>query len=105
MNLIIYSSCAVTFGLGDQLSGISFHFHSKGYSEVILGKKLWLLYPEQVKQPIGHHPNISMAQCLHHCVIEPGDILYFPDNWMHATVNLDEYNLFVSVFIDNQLIK
>ena len=33
------------------------------------------------------------------CTIEPGEALYFPSQWMHATLNLDEYTYFVSVFL------
>jgi hypothetical protein len=39
------------------------------------------------------------------CEIFPGDILYFPDQWYHGTLNMQDYNFFVSVFIDPQLIK
>jgi len=39
------------------------------------------------------------------CVIVPGEVLYFPAMWMHATLNLQDYNTFVSVFLDPQLMK
>ncbi len=42
---------------------------------------------------------------LHECVIQPGEVLYFPSQWMHATLNLEQYNLFVSLFLDPQLIR
>ena len=38
------------------------------------------------------------------CAISPGELLYFPSNWMHATLNIEEYNVFVSHFLDFQLI-
>jgi len=41
---------------------------------------------------------------LYECTLTPGDILYFPAMWMHATLNVDAYNVFMSVFIDPQLI-
>ena len=40
----------------------------------------------------------------YHCIIGKGDILYFPDRWMHATLNNDQYNFFVSLFVDKQLL-
>ena len=40
----------------------------------------------------------------YHCILKPGDILYFPNRWMHATLNLDNYNFFISLFLDFQLI-
>lgn len=41
---------------------------------------------------------------LRHCVLHPGELLYFPSQWMHGTLNLDPYNVFVSTFIDLQLL-
>jgi ribosomal protein L16 Arg81 hydroxylase len=32
------------------------------------------------------------------CSLNPGDIIYFPDQWWHATINLDPYTVFVSTF-------
>ena len=33
------------------------------------------------------------------CVIGPGELLYFPANWPHATLNLDAYTSFASTFL------
>ena len=33
------------------------------------------------------------------CTIGPGEVLFFPSQWMHATLNLDAYTYFVSVFL------
>jgi len=32
------------------------------------------------------------------CTLDPGDIIYFPDGWWHATINLDPYTAFISTF-------
>lgn len=32
------------------------------------------------------------------CTLNPGDLIYFPDGWHHATINLDVYTVFVSAF-------
>ena len=32
------------------------------------------------------------------CTLNPGDLIYFPDGWHHATINLDTYTVFVSAF-------
>jgi hypothetical protein len=50
------------------------------------------------------YPSIYSTYLLPLGVISPGEVLYFPDRWMHATINLDDYNVFVSVFIDVQLL-
>lgn len=52
-----------------------------------------------------HVSPTPLLESLYECVLEPGEMLYFPDKWMHATLNLDSYNLFVSVFLDLQLIQ
>lgn len=50
-------------------------------------------------------PGVLTIKKFYHCIIEAGDILYFPDRWMHATLNNDKYNFFVSLFIDKQLLR
>ena len=30
--------------------------------------------------------------------VNPGDLIYFPDRYWHATINLDPYTAFVSTF-------
>ena len=51
-----------------------------------------------------HNLSFNLFNILPLGVISPGEVLYFPDRWMHATLNLDDYNVFVSVFIDLQLL-
>lgn len=47
-----------------------------------------------------HYPKAKYPQ--HHppaeCTLSPGELLYFPDHWWHATINLDVYTVFVSTF-------
>lgn len=50
-------------------------------------------------------PPSATLESFYECVLEPGDMLYFPNSWMHATLNLDQFNLFVSVFLDLQLMR
>jgi hypothetical protein len=47
----------------------------------------------------------DLSKHLSECIINPGELLYFPAQWMHATLNLGAYNVFVSLFLDTQLIK
>jgi hypothetical protein len=118
---------AVIPGLGGYHSGVAFHFHGPGFSEVIHGAKRWFLYPpkpvEQGAQSSsglapGFHPDMSVAQWTAdvysyfeedsaakplECVIRPGEILFFPDRWVHGIMNVEDYVFFVSVFLDPQL--
>eukprot|EP00892_Ulva_mutabilis_P010741 jgi/Ulvmu1/8039/UM004_0276.1 len=104
---------AYSFGIGGPGTGIPFHIHGHGYSEVIHGGKRWLLFPPEHKPPFD--PDEPVASWLEHvypklprpeaevmeeCNIWPGEVLYFPSNWWHAVINLGE-TVFVSSFESN----
>ncbi|KAM6407490.1 jmjC domain-containing protein 8 [Rhynochetos jubatus] len=103
------TSPAYSFGVAGSGSGVPFHWHGPGYSEVIFGRKRWFLYPPD-KTP-HFHPNETTLAWLHRtyptlppaerpleCTIRPGEVLYFPDRWWHATLNLDT-SVFISTFL------
>ena len=111
---------AVTFGIGGTNSGVSFHLHGPGFSEVVHGSKRFFLYSSTTDTKGLFDPDTTQADWLstnyptaknnpnrplYECIIYPGEILYFPDKWMHATLNVEEYNVFVSVFVDLQLVS
>jgi hypothetical protein len=144
---------AKTPGIGGKNSGVSFHFHGNGFSEVIHGRKRWFLFPREFTSLTSRifHSNMTvnswyesiypffvnetfrsailsspspteetsafsdlleirsdlliLKDHLFECTIQPGEILYFPSFWMHATLNLDDYNFFFSDFLDSQLMK
>ncbi|XP_066417110.1 jmjC domain-containing protein 8 isoform X3 [Molothrus aeneus] len=90
-------------------SGVPFHWHGPGFSEVIFGRKRWFLYPPN--QTPHFHPNETTLAWLQHtyptlppaqrpleCTLRPGEVLYFPDRWWHATLNLDT-SVFISTFL------
>ncbi|NWX95471.1 JMJD8 protein, partial [Nothoprocta ornata] len=100
---------AYSFGIAGSGSGVPFHWHGPGYSEVIYGRKRWFLYPPD-KAP-HFHPNETTLAWLRdtypsllpeerplECTIRPGEVLYFPDRWWHATLNLDT-SVFISTFL------
>mmetsp|Transcript_26948 Transcript_26948/g.80797 ORF Transcript_26948/g.80797 Transcript_26948/m.80797 type:complete len:281 (+) Transcript_26948:348-1190(+) len=100
---------AASFGVGGENSGVSFHTHGSGFGETLHGRKRWLLYPPGAAPP-GHHPDVSTRRWVeavlpalsrrpaHDCVLGAGELLYFPPNWWHATLNLDAHTVFVSSF-------
>ncbi|KFV64770.1 JmjC domain-containing protein 8, partial [Dryobates pubescens] len=103
------TSPAYSFGVAGSGSGVPFHWHGPGYSEVIFGRKRWFLYPPD-RTP-HFHPNETPLAWLHHtyptlplaqrpleCTLRPGEVLYFPDRWWHATLNLDT-SVFISTFL------
>ncbi|XP_066186165.1 jmjC domain-containing protein 8 isoform X1 [Sylvia atricapilla] len=153
------TSPAYSFGIAGSGSGVPFHWHGPGFSEVIFGRKVrtepegkdlgrrernkpltgvpghreaplglsprgwrgtgrgcapgvfqrWFLYPPD-KTP-HFHPNETTLAWLQHtyptlppaqrpleCTLRPGEVLYFPDRWWHATLNLDT-SVFISTFL------
>jgi hypothetical protein len=111
-----------SFGIGGENSGVSFHFHGPGFSETLIGRKKWFLFPPHYYDNVPRfQPNMTVYDWYHNnlplvddvealadlqqCTLQPGEYLYFPDRWMHATLNLDSYNFFSSLFLDTQLIK
>eukprot|EP00605_Chrysophyceae_sp_TOSAG23-4_P000451 GSChrysophyteH1.ASY1.ANO1.509.1 assembled CDS len=105
----------VVSGIGGAGSGVSFHFHGSGFSEVLTGRKRWFLYAPEY-EPMGGGFASMVNQTVkdwirssdfatvqrrefYDCTIEPGEALFFPSQWMHATLNLDAYTYFVSVFL------
>ncbi|XP_054570546.1 jmjC domain-containing protein 8 isoform X3 [Eptesicus fuscus] len=100
---------AYSFGIAGTGSGVPFHWHGPGFSEVIYGRKRWFLYPPE-KTP-EFHPNKTTLAWLQdtypaltpsarplECTIQAGEVLYFPDRWWHATLNL-ETSVFISTFL------
>ena len=122
-----HDAAAVTIGLGGKYSGAPWHFHNSAFVEVFKGAKHFAFLPpgdpvtEEIEKVMQF--NASMSQFHWHleqrpllenegrlrnmqeCVIHPGEILYFPDNWHHGVVNLGEYTAFVSSFINRDLLK
>eukprot|EP01084_Bolivina_argentea_P045856 84397_1 len=101
---------AIAFGLGGVGSGVPFHFHGHGFSEVIYGEKRWFLFHSDIKpnfQPNmttfywfrNEYPKINISENnFYECVIKPGQVLYFPTHWYHATLNYAR-TVFVTAFI------
>ena len=54
-------------GLGNNNSGLSFHFHGPGLSEAIVGRKRWFLYPPGMQPHGGYEQlvNTSLSQWIH----------------------------------------
>ncbi|KAM9843312.1 jmjC domain-containing protein 8 [Aulostomus maculatus] len=104
-----HTSEALSFGIAGPGTGVPFHWHGPGYSEVIYGRKRWFLYPPD--QEPHFHPNsttlswlmetyahLPQEEALLECTLRPGEVLYFPDRWWHATLNLDT-SVFISTFL------
>ncbi|XP_040047027.2 jmjC domain-containing protein 8 [Gasterosteus aculeatus] len=103
------TSRAYSFGIAGPGSGVPFHWHGPGFSEVVYGRKRWFLYPPD-QEPHFHpnrttlswvtetYPHLPEGEAPLECTISPGEVLYFPDRWWHATLNLDT-SVFISTFL------
>eukprot|EP00747_Dinoflagellata_sp_TGD_P170962 gnl/TRDRNA2_/TRDRNA2_203822_c0_seq1.p1 gnl/TRDRNA2_/TRDRNA2_203822_c0~~gnl/TRDRNA2_/TRDRNA2_203822_c0_seq1.p1 ORF type:complete len:563 (-),score=89.94 gnl/TRDRNA2_/TRDRNA2_203822_c0_seq1:75-1763(-) len=89
------------FLLGAPRSGVAFHRHTAAVHLTMHGVKRWLLYPPQANPPGGVHgswpifdwlrnvyPDLKESQKPLECIQKPGDVLYIPEGWYHAVVNL-----------------
>ena len=101
---------ALAFGVGNCGSGVQWHTHGPGFSESIHGFKHWVLYPPDRKPSYNsdyasrywmenNYMDIANEDDMPwECTLNPGDLIYFPDQWHHATINLSPYTVFVSTF-------
>ena len=85
----------IQFYIGPALSGAPSHFHSNGWNILIYGKKRWFLYPpteafysrQHVWSWWRQQPKPTGAM---ECIQYPGDLVFVPDLWGHAVLNLRE---------------
>ncbi|XP_012587166.1 PREDICTED: WD repeat-containing protein 24 [Condylura cristata] len=106
---LLGTKAAYSFGVAGAGSGVPFHWHGPGFSEVIYGRKRWFLYPPE-KKPEFHpnkttlawlqdtYPALAPSERPLECTVQAGEALYFPDRWWHATLNLDT-SVFISTFL------
>lgn len=85
-----------------QRSSHRFHIHHEAWLGQISGSRLWFLLPPstssknvEYKPPACEYlynreslPSGAMA-----CIQTPGEVMYLPKNWWHATCGLEEWNV------------
>eukprot|EP00746_Dinoflagellata_sp_MGD_P016406 gnl/MRDRNA2_/MRDRNA2_137002_c0_seq1.p1 gnl/MRDRNA2_/MRDRNA2_137002_c0~~gnl/MRDRNA2_/MRDRNA2_137002_c0_seq1.p1 ORF type:complete len:377 (+),score=69.98 gnl/MRDRNA2_/MRDRNA2_137002_c0_seq1:39-1133(+) len=83
------------FSAGRRNTGVGMHNHAENWLAQLWGRKMWWLVPRD--QPCGEivcprqyllpgkHPTGALS-----CILHPGEVLYIPGYWHHATWNLDE---------------
>lgn len=92
------STTKTQFYVGPPLSGAPVHFHRNAWNVLFYGQKRWFLFPPPFavysKQHVwdwwktrhGNRPFESAWECVQH----PGDLVFVPDMWGHAVINLKE---------------
>ena len=88
--------------MGGAGGGIAFHQHAGSYDEIFVGAKRWSIFPPgqaPLRQGYSvYQSHLSWLRERHkldardpppwECVQYPGDVVYIPDGWMHATLHL-----------------
>lgn len=104
-NLTHIEPTKIQFYLGPPLSGAPMHFHRNAWNVLIYGQKRWFMYPpdraiyskkhvlDWWKESYRSHPDAL------ECVQYPGDLVYVPDMWGHAVINLRESIGIASEFV------
>ena len=101
-----FTQPSLSFGMGGQGTGVPFHFHGPGFQQMLTGRKRWYLAADRPR----FDPNETTIQWalerrekdkqpfIYECTLHPGDIIFFPSLWWHATLNLD-FAIFLSTFL------
>ena len=93
------------FFLGAPGSGVGFHRHGEAWNAVVFGRKRWFLYPPTTQSsllgidfdldldglgwyrrylPLLEGTPLAPLEC----ITGPGEVLYLPGDWYHATLNV-----------------
>jgi len=107
-------SVTLSFGAAARGTGVPWHFHGPGFLDVLLGGKTWFLHSPDTDPP-PFDPNQTTLFWVEHvyrehqthqgsiseileCTLFEGDVIYFPPSWRHATLNLMDWNTWVTSF-------
>ena len=90
---------ATQFMLGPAGSGAPMHMHVAAFNVAVVGRKRWFLVPPShnfwSRKPVSRwvaedYPQLASTEPVFECVQHPGDIMYVPEQWGHAVLNLED---------------
>eukprot|EP00933_Yihiella_yeosuensis_P057813 TRINITY_DN5789_c1_g1_i2.p1 TRINITY_DN5789_c1_g1~~TRINITY_DN5789_c1_g1_i2.p1 ORF type:complete len:418 (+),score=51.00 TRINITY_DN5789_c1_g1_i2:56-1309(+) len=97
---------SLTLALGSNGQGLPFHWHCDSYSIALHGRKRWAIYAPNQMTPTGYLSTESFVTWLQkrrrnahgkkfvpptfECIQEPGDVLYVPEGFFHATASIGD---------------
>eukprot|EP00441_Pelagodinium_beii_P043725 CAMPEP_0197636552 /NCGR_PEP_ID=MMETSP1338-20131121/12020_1 /TAXON_ID=43686 ORGANISM="Pelagodinium beii, Strain RCC1491" /NCGR_SAMPLE_ID=MMETSP1338 /ASSEMBLY_ACC=CAM_ASM_000754 /LENGTH=513 /DNA_ID=CAMNT_0043208797 /DNA_START=177 /DNA_END=1718 /DNA_ORIENTATION=- len=91
------------FTLGRKKTGSGGHDHEENWVAQLAGRKIWILAPP--RRTVKRWPSQTEHACDLYknrdklpaesvvCIQKPGEVLYLPSKWYHATCNADEFVL------------
>ncbi|CAE7233381.1 JMJD8 [Symbiodinium natans] len=103
-----FTATTIQFAVGGEGSGSPMHFHQDALNLCLRGRKRWWLVPPSEAAFSRLHPldaldmgtsANSARDCLEGaCVFEQeeGDVVYVPDMWGHAVLNLEDHTACVA---------
>ncbi|KAK7474975.1 hypothetical protein BaRGS_00033786 [Batillaria attramentaria] len=82
-------------------SGLTFHDHYDAWNGMVFGKKRWFVYPDNKSPPGGMkftnrewyeiiYPKLTREHRPLECVQEEGEIIYVPEGYYHAVMNIGD---------------
>eukprot|EP00928_Gymnodinium_smaydae_P033989 TRINITY_DN24193_c0_g2_i1.p1 TRINITY_DN24193_c0_g2~~TRINITY_DN24193_c0_g2_i1.p1 ORF type:complete len:588 (-),score=118.57 TRINITY_DN24193_c0_g2_i1:139-1845(-) len=85
-------------------TGVGFHAHAEAWLAQLAGTKLWWLCPPQPHGGAAHlrhdrppweylRPECWPCGDVRFCAVQPGDALFIPRGWWHATWNRDDLTI------------
>jgi hypothetical protein len=94
------SQCRV-FSFGGGHRGVQMMQHGAAWLGLISGAKLWHVAapheprPSNIECADGGRIDYARAKAEHvsHCLLLPGEMVWVPERWWHATCNLDPYTI------------
>jgi hypothetical protein len=98
---------SLSFGIGADASGVQMHVHGPVWAETLHGRKRWILAEPSAKPRFDPDRQSTdwIADAAQRaelgaldCTLSPGELLWIPDAWWHATINLGE-TVFISAFV------
>ena len=103
------------FSMGNTDSGLFFHKHGPAWNALVLGRKRWMLLPANssmqpppisYKDSLGKRkwreevlPSLPIQERPQMCVQDAGDVLYIPEQWLHAVQNVGRLTVAINALV------